>query len=180
MELGYARISTPTQSLDLQLDALKSAGVERVWEEVGSGRKTDRPELTDLLSFARQGDRITVYSLSRFGRRTVDTLQLIEGLAARGVEFRSITEGVDTASPSGRFQITLLAALAALEQEVLSERVRAGLVAAAARGRVGGRPKALDHVQAGDIRQAARAGETVAALARRYGVSRATVYRALA
>ena len=143
MIIGYARVSSTDQNLDLQRDALAKAGVEKVFEEKASGAKDDRPGLAAALSHLREGDTLAVYSLSRLGRNTVALLQMTEDLQRRGIGFRSLTEGLDTGTTMGRFVITIMAGMAQMERELIAERRNAGIAAARARGRNGGRPYRL-------------------------------------
>ena len=147
MLLGYARVSTDQQDHALQLDALAKAGCDRVFTETASGIKTDRIELARLLEVSRAGDTLVVWRLDRLGRSLKHLIDLSEQLQQRGIGLRSLTEAIDTTTPTGRFLFSLLGALACMEREVLVERTRAGLAAAAARGRKGGRPAALDETK---------------------------------
>jgi DNA invertase Pin-like site-specific DNA recombinase len=138
MLLGYARVSTDGQHHALQSDALQAAGCERIVTETASGARADRPELIRLMETARKGDVLVVWRLDRLGRSLKHLIELSEQLQARGIGLRSLTEGIDTSTPGGRFVFSILGALAAMEREVLIERTKAGLAAAAARGRKGG------------------------------------------
>lgn len=140
--IGYARVSTKEQNLDLQLDALKKAGCEEIYFEKISGTK-ERPELDNALTYLRQGDTLVIWKLDRLGRSLRDLVNIVDGLYKRGIEFRSIQDGIDTKTPLGRYQFALFAALAEYEREMIVERTRAGLTAAKERGRVGGRKKGL-------------------------------------
>ena len=181
MIIGYARVSSTDQNLDLQRDALAKAGVEKVFEEKASGAKDDRPGLAAALSHLREGDTLAVYSLSRLGRNTVALLQMTEDLQRRGIGFRSLTEGLDTGTTMGRFVITIMAGMAQMERELIAERRNAGIAAARARGRNGGRPYRLTPKKIEALRSilAAPAAPSVAEAAATLGVSRATAYRAL-
>lgn len=180
MRLGYARKSTFDQQHALQIDALKADGCERIYVETASGLKTDRPELRELLDHARPGDVIVVYSLSRLARSIRHLLELGEDLRARDIGLKSITEAIDTTSVSGRFMFNVLAALGQLEVELLRERTHAGLRAARARGRVGGRPRALDPVKLTVVRTLLSEGTlTVAEIAEHVQVAPSTIYRAV-
>ena len=144
MELGCIRTSKADQSTALQEDALKNAGVDRIWTDQASGATTNRPQLDDLLSHARDGDVIVVWRLDRLGRSVQHLVQLLAELGEQGIQFRSLTEGIDTTTtPAGRLIYNVFASLAAFELDIIKERTKAGLAAARARGRVGGRPKAL-------------------------------------
>lgn len=181
MKIGYARVSTDKQETALQLDALKLAKVDRVYQEKASGAKTDRPELMKLLDNARKGDVVIVWKLDRLARsirQLIDTAALLHG---HGVELHSLTENLNTTTPSGKLTFHLFAALAEFERDVLSQRVNAGLKAARKRGRVGGRPKALAEADLKKARTLLRSGDfTRAQVAADLGVSRHTLWRALA
>ena len=140
--IGYARVSTVDQNMALQLDALREAGVDRVFRDQGvSGSTAARPGLDNCLDHLREGDALTVWKLDRLGRNTQDVLAVVDGLTSRGVGFRSITEGLHTDGPMGKAMLTIMAAFAQLERDTMIERTRAGLAAAAAKGRKGGRPE---------------------------------------
>ena len=180
MLVGYARVSTGGQDHALQLDALRGAGCDRVFIETASGRKTDRAELQEALSYAREGDVIVVYSLSRLARSIRHLLDIGDELQRRGIGLRSLTESIDTTSAAGRFLFTLLGALGQMEVELLRERTKAGLAAAKARGRVGGRPKALDATKLMVAKTLMAEGTlTVDEIAAHFGVAPSTIYRAL-
>ena|SRR5580692_4203323 len=180
MLIGYARVSTADQNLDLQRDALTQAGCERIFEEHASGARDDRPELAEALSHARSGDTLVVYKLDRLGRTIRSLIDFTNGLRERQVEFRSVTDGIDTSTPAGRFYFHIIASLAEMERELTRERVGAGLAAARARGKVGGRKPKLGPKQ---IAQARKMLEdptvSITYVAGRLGVNRVTIYRAL-
>jgi len=141
MLIGYARVSTIEQNLDLQLDALKLAGCEKIYTDKMSGANNDRPNLTRCLEDLRAGDCLVVWKLDRLGRSLRHLISIIEDLGERGVSFKSIQEPfLDTTSPSGEMMFAIFAALAQYERRLIQERVKAGLAAARARGRKGGRP----------------------------------------
>ena len=144
MLLGYARVSTDQQDHALQLDALRAAGCDKVFVETGSGTRTDRPELAKVLEQVRQIDVLVIWRLDRLARTLRHLIDIADGLNRRGVALKSITENIDTTTPSGRFMFNILGALSSMEREIIVERTRAGLIAAAARGRRGSRPTALD------------------------------------
>ncbi|RJO72175.1 recombinase family protein [Nocardia panacis] len=178
--IGYARVSTTDQDPQLQLDALATAGTARVFTDHGvSGTKTERPELDRCLDHLREGDVLAVWKLDRLGRNTVHVLQLIERLTERGIGFRSLTEGLHTDGPMGKAMLTVMAAFAQLERDTMVERTRAGLVAAAANGRKGGRPRKVDDTDAAKARQLKEKGIGAPDIAKMLGCSRATVYRYL-
>ena len=143
MKIGYARVSTDDQNLDLQLDALKAAGCERIFEEHASGKNTARVEHEKCLHTMRNGDTLTVWRLDRLGRSLTDLVRIVTDLENLGVAFESVTEKIDTSSPAGKLIFHLFASLAEFERNIIRERTTAGLKAARARGRVGGRPQKL-------------------------------------
>lgn len=178
--IGYARASTTDQNPQLQLDALADAGATRVFTDQGvSGAKVDRPQLVACLDHLREGDVLTVWKLDRLGRNTQHILQTVDELAARGVGFRSITEGLHTDGPMGKAMLTIMAAFAQLERDTMIERTRAGLAVAAANNRRGGRRPKLDDTQSARARELRNKGMTAAEVGKVLGVSRATVYRYL-
>ena len=143
MLIGYARVSTDEQSLDLQLDALKAAGCKRVFTDKVSTTKADHPGLADAVSHLRHGDVLVIWKLDRLGRTVKGLVDFVADLQERKIQFRSLTDGIDTTTPAGRFFFHVMASLAQMERELLAERTRAGLDAARRRGRVG-RPQAAD------------------------------------
>ncbi|MBA3506476.1 MAG: recombinase family protein, partial [Betaproteobacteria bacterium] len=143
MDIGYARVSTGEQTLDLQLDALHAAGCGTVYRETASGTKADRPVLEDVLSYLRKGDTLVVWRLDRLGRSLKHLIETVERLEAMGVGFQSVTEAIDTTTSGGKLVFHIFAALAEFERTLIRERTRAGLKAARARGRQGGRPMTL-------------------------------------
>lgn len=179
-ELGYARVSTADQDPALQLDALERAGCGRVWVEKASGVRSDRPELEGLLTYARAGDTVVVWRLDRLGRSLRHLLELVDELDRRGIGLRSLTEQLDTTTPGGRLVFQVFGALAEFERAILLERTRAGLAAARARGRVGGRPAKVTPAKLRTARRILDGGGTAGEAAAAIGVSRATLYRAMA
>ncbi len=178
--LGYARVSTTDQDAALQLDALNAAGCYRVFVDTMSGSLERRPELDKLLDQLRPGDTLVVWRLDRLGRSIRHLIDQLHVLADRGVGFRSLQETIDTTSPGGRLVFHVFAALAEFERDLIRERTNAGLQAARARGRRGGRPPQLT---ANQVRTARRMYEqqdmTVAQIGQVLGVSRTTIYRTL-
>lgn len=177
--LGYARVSTADQSPDSQADALTTAGCQRVWTDVASGVHARRPELVQLLSTVAAGDTVVVCRLDRLGRSLPDLLNLIEDLTKRGVGLRSLAEHIDTTSATGRLVLHVFGALAEFERALMHERTMAGLLAARARGRTGGRPRALTAAQLAHAKTMAAAGTPVREIAEILGAGRSTLYRAL-
>jgi DNA invertase Pin-like site-specific DNA recombinase len=144
MLIGYARVSTDDQKLNLQQDALRAAGCEKIFEDYLSGSKSARPGLNSALEMARAGDILVVWRLDRLGRSLKDLIQLTETLKENSIELCSLQESINTTSSSGKLVFHLFGALAEFERNLIRERTQAGLTAARARGRKGGRPKALD------------------------------------
>ncbi len=147
MRIGYARVSTHEQNLDLQRDALARAGCERVVEDVASGRRAQRPGLDQVRDLLRPGDVLVVWRLDRLGRSLRHLIELMAELEGRGVGFQSLQEAIDTTSPGGRLVFHVVGALAEFERNLIRDRTRAGLDAARARGRKGGRRKKLSAQQ---------------------------------
>lgn len=180
MLVGYARVSTQDQKPELQLDALGLAGCEKIFVEKASGAQRDRPELTAAVDYMRRGDTLVVWKLDRLARSMKQLIETVEGLDERGVGFRSLTEAIDTTTPGGKLVFHIFGALAEFERLIIRERTRAGLEAARARGRKGGRPRKLTE---NDLKAArAMLGDpsiTVEEVARQLRVSPATLYRHL-
>jgi len=178
--IGYARVSTDDQSAHLQIDALKAAGCEKVFKETASGSLAHRPQLDKMLDHLRSGDVVVVWRLDRLGRSLKNLIALVEELADRGVGFRSLTENIDTTTTGGKLIFHIFAALADFERELIRERTNAGLAAARARGRVGGRPPTMTADKIKVARQMYKSKDhTVEAIAKTLGVSRKTIYRHL-
>ncbi len=144
MLVGYARVSTVDQNLDLQIDALKKAGCGEIFKEVISGAKAERKALNEALRYLRGGDTLVVWRLDRLGRSLRHLIELINELNGRNIGFKSLIEAIDTTTPTGKFFFHVTGAFAELERNLIQERTQAGLKAARARGRNGGRPKAID------------------------------------
>jgi DNA invertase Pin-like site-specific DNA recombinase len=178
MNIGYARVSTDSQILDLQLDALSVNGCETVYQEHASGKNTARPELENCLKALRAGDTLTVWRLDRLGRSLHDLTKIVNDLETRGVGFASLTEQINTTSPSGKLVFQLFGALAEFEKNLIIERTKAGLASARARGRSGGRPAKLTGKNLA-MAKTLMADKTndVTEIAKRFSVSRATLYR---
>ena len=143
MLIGYARISTQEQTLNLQLDALKKSGCEKIFTDTASGNQAERKGLEDALAFARAGDTIVVWRLDRLGRSLKHLIGTITRLAERQIGLKSLTENIDTTTSGGKLIFHVFGALAEFERDIIKERTRAGLLAARTRGRVGGRPRSL-------------------------------------
>lgn len=176
--IGYARVSTDDQNLDLQRDALRKAGCALIYEEAASGKSADRPELEQCRKALRAGDTLVVWRLDRLGRSLPDLVQIVAELEQRGIAFESLTEKIETSSAAGKLVFHVFAALAEFERNLIRERTHAGLAAARARGRKGGRKPALTSQQVREIKALLRDPSIpVASIADRYGVSRATIYK---
>jgi DNA invertase Pin-like site-specific DNA recombinase len=183
--IGLARVSTDAQDAQLQRDALTLAGCGRIFEEKASTRKatTDRPGLVAALDYMRAGDTLAVWKLDRLGRSVKDVLTIADDLHARGIGVRILTgklSGSYSPAGEGKFFFTMMAAFAELERDIIHERTMAGLVAARAQGRSGGRPTVMDEDKLAATRARRARGESPTEIARALGVSRASVYRHLA
>ena len=150
--VGYARVSTMDKNLDLQIDALQKAGVGKIFDDKASGARADRPGLAQAMDYLRAGDCLVVWKLDRLGRSLQHLVETINALQARGVEFRSLTENIDTTSPGGKLTFHIFAAVAEFARDLTRERTRAGLAAARARGRRGGRKPSLSPSDAEMVR----------------------------
>jgi DNA invertase Pin-like site-specific DNA recombinase len=178
--LGYARVSTVEQNANLQRDALQAAGCYRIFEDTASGKLDERPQLTVLLDQLRPGDTLVVWRLDRLGRSLRHLIETVNGLAERGVAFRSLTESIDTSTPGGRLIFHVFGALAEFERELIRERTVAGLAAARSRGLSGGRPPVMTPGKLAVARQLYESKDhTMDAIAKVVGVSRASLYRYL-
>jgi DNA invertase Pin-like site-specific DNA recombinase len=178
MFVGYARVSTTDQTLDLQQDALTSAGCTKIYTDTASGTQTERKGLTEALTYVRGGDTLIVWKLDRLGRSLKDLITRITELNDRKIGFKSLTEQIDTTTSGGKLIFHIFGALAEFERDIIRERTNAGLEAARARGKRGGRPKALSPEK---IRLARRlyadTSTSVAEICRMLGISRHTLQR---
>lgn len=180
MKYGYARVSTDDQNPALQLAALKKAGCKTVFKDEGiSGATTKRPALLRCLKTLEAGDTLIVWKLDRLGRSLRDLIAMLDDLRARGVRFQSLTEAIDTETPTGRAMWQMIGVLAELERSLIAERTRAGVNAAQARGVKFGRKPKLTSQQIDHARKLIEAGEPVPQVAKLLNVDRATVYRAM-
>lgn len=178
-KIGYARVSTIEQSLSLQISALEAAGCDRIFSDGGiSGASVDRPGLGEAMKTLRPSDMLVVWRLDRLGRSLVHLVALVNELSARNVEFRSLTENIDTSSAGGRLVFHMMAALAEFERSLISERTRAGMEAVRSEGRRLGRPFALsDDQRSAAIAAVVRDGEALASVATRFRVHKRTIRR---
>lgn len=178
MIVGYARVSTKGQNTEAQLPALKRAKCTRIYQETISGRSMDRPELEKCLDSLRKGDTLVVWRLDRLARSLRDLVEIVERLEKSGVEFKSLTDNVDTKGAAGRLIFHVFGALAQFERELISERTKLGLAAARARGRMGGRKPKLNAQQKRQIKILWNSQElSRKAIAEQYGVSVSTIER---
>lgn len=179
--IGYARVSTIEQSMDLQTSALKAAGCDKILSDEGfSGADFSRPGLGKLLRTLRRGDTLTVWRLDRLGRSLFELLKLVRDLNERGIEFRSLSESLDTSTSAGRLLLHVLASMAEFERCLVSERTKAGMAAARARGsRIGRRPAMTDDQRREARLSLANGSATVEALAERHGIHPRTLLRTL-
>ena len=178
--VGYARVSTTDQDTALQLDALAAAGCSKVFQDHASGAQANRAGLRDALAFVRDGDVLVTWKLDRLGRSLPHLIETVAELGRRGVGFRSITEAIDTTTPSGRLVFHLFGALGQFERDLIQERTRAGLAAAVARGRKGGRKPVITADKLARARALTGRGLTVREAATRLKVSKTALYEALA
>jgi len=184
MNIGYARVSTQDQNLDLQMDALNKVGCEVIFKEKISGKSKERPELVKLFDKLRKGDTVVVWKLDRLGRSLKDLIDLVAKMQQLEVSFLSIQDSIDTKTATGRFTFNIFASLAEFEREIISERTKAGLLAARARGRKGGRPsgyskETLAKIKAVKALYEKNNGTSVQEIANSLNISRATCYRYL-
>ena len=177
--VGYCRVSTTHQSLAAQSDALTAAGCERIFSDKLSSAREDRPGLAQLLDCVRPGDTVVVVALDRLGRSLSGVIRTVERLTEAGVLLRSLREGIDYSTPTGRMLAGIFASLAEYERDLMHERAAAAREAARLRGRHTGRPPKLTTDQARQVRALRQSGESISGLVRSFGVSRATIYRAL-
>ncbi|MBX7221975.1 MAG: recombinase family protein [Blastocatellia bacterium] len=178
MRVGYARVSTPDQNLDLQRDALRQAGCDKVFQYLASGAQADRPGLNQAMEFVRPGDVLVVWKLDRLGRSLKHLIEVINRLQAGEVGFHSLQEAIDTTTTGGRLVFHLFGALAEFERELIRERTQAGLKAARARGRKGGRPPTMTPKKKAMAERLLADPETsVSEVCRTLNISRSTLYR---
>lgn len=180
MLVGYARVSTMDQSMRLQKDALLKAGCEEIYTDVASGIKTARPGLHMALSHLRKGDTLVVWRLDRLGRSLGHLIQTIKELNEKGIAFKSLQENIDTITSGGQLIFHIFGALAQFERELIKERTTAGLKAARARGRLGGRPISLDNRQIKKLKAHYKKGDlSITEICKLFNIIKPTLYRYL-
>lgn len=179
---GYVRTSTREQNADLQRKAMHEAGITRILADEGvSGTLASRQQWDSLLSVIGEGDEVVVWKFDRIGRNTMNVLEAVKMITDKGATFRSLTEKIDTSGPMGQAMLTIMAAFAQLERDTIVERTRAGLDAAKAKGKVGGRPSVIDPKKLATIKKLVASGDhSRADIARMVGISPATLYRVIA
>lgn len=177
MMIGYARVSTQDQNLDLQTEALTRAGCEKIYEDKISGVRAERPGLTRALEMLREGDTLVVWKLDRLGRSVKQLVDMVGELHRRGVQFKSLTDAIDTGTPAGRFFFHVMASLAEMERELIIERTRAGLDAAKQLGRKGGRKPKMTSSKIESAKKLLASGIPPRDIAKDLGVSVPTLYR---
>ena len=180
MKVGYCRISTHDQCLAMQQDALKESGCEEIYSDIASGTKSERPGLEQAISFLREGDTLIVWQLDRLGRSIQHLIQTIQSLNNRKIGFQSLRENIDTTTSGGKLIFHIFGALAEFERELIRERTNAGLKAARARGRLGGRPSLLDNKQVLRLVELYDEGKSsVNEICKIFGISRPSFYNYL-
>jgi DNA invertase Pin-like site-specific DNA recombinase len=179
MKIGYARVSTQDQDLALQLAALKKAGCEKIYSDKASGRNAERQGLQAALLHLRAGDTLCVWRLDRLGRSMNDLVTLLEGFKSAGVHFESVTEQLDTSTPMGAFLYYMAAAFSQMQRDQIVENTNAGLLAARAKGKIGGRPRKVTEEKLETARLLIASGQTYPQTARALGVAASTLYTAL-
>ena len=180
MKIGYARVSTSEQNLDMQLDALRKEGCEKIYEEKASGGKTDRPELVRMMEHLRNGDTLVINKLDRLGRSLRHLIDIVSDLQERGIELVSLQDNINTASATGRLTFAIFGAFAEFERDIILERTNAGLAAARSRGNVGGRKKLLNDKQTRMLRMMSTDKSlSVPDICKHFGISKASYYNYL-
>ncbi len=177
MLVGYARVSTQDKNLDLQLTALTKAGCGKIYEDRMSVTRAERPGLKLALEVLRKGDTLVVWKLDRLGRSVKWLVDFVTELAERGIQFKSLTDSIDTGTPSGRFFFHVMASLAQMERELIVERTQAGLIAARGQGRIGGRKRLMTDSKIESAKKLLANGVSAKEVARNLGVSIPTLYR---
>lgn len=180
MLIGYVRVSTQDQHLELQKDALEKTGCEKIFTDIASGAKTERKGLEEALTYLRQGDTLVVWKLDRLGRSLKHLIEVVNDLSERNIGFQSIQEKIDTTTPGGKLIFHIFASLAEFERDIIRERTKAGLEAARVRGRLGGRPKSMDDKKIAMAKTLYNdKSNSIEDICKTLNVSRATLYRYL-
>jgi DNA invertase Pin-like site-specific DNA recombinase len=180
MLIGYARVSTQDQHLELQTDALEKAGCEKIFTDIASGAKTERNGLEEALTYLREGDILVVWKLDRLGRSLKHLIEVIIALSEINIGFQSLQEKIDTTTSGGKLIFHIFASLAEFERDIIIERTNAGLKAARARGRIGGRPKVMDTKKISMAKSLINdSNNSIKDICETLNVSRATLYRYL-
>lgn len=177
MIIGYARVSTKDQNLQLQVDRLETYGCERIFQEKITTKKKERPELEEMLKIIRPGDKVVVYKLDRISRSTKHLIELSERFENEGVQFVSLQDNIDTTTPMGRFFFRVMASISELERDIVSERTRSGLESARKRGRNGGRPPVQGKKIDTALKMYHSKEYSIKEIVNTTGVSQATLYR---
>lgn len=178
MKVGYARVSTAEQNLDMQIEALKKAGCEKIFTDRVSGAKSARLGLDQAIDFVRDGDILVVWKLDRLGRSLTHLIDTVNQLENKGIGFQSLTEAIDTTTAGGKLVFHIFGALAEFERELIRERTKTGLMSAKAKGRVGGRPNKLTPQQVKMVKDMMASGNyKVNDICEQFGISRSTLYR---
>lgn len=177
MLIGYARVSTQEQNLDLQMEALAKAGCKKIFEDKISGSRSDRPGLAKALEMLREDDTLVVWKLDRLGRTVKQLVDLVGELHKEGIQFKSLTDSIDTGTPSGRFFFHVMASLAEMERELTVERTQAGLAVARQLGRTGGRKRLMTDSKIQSAKKLLTGGVPPRDVAKNLGVSVPTLYR---
>jgi DNA invertase Pin-like site-specific DNA recombinase len=179
MLIGYARVSTQEQTLNLQKDALQQSGCAKIFTDTASGAKAERRGLEEALNYVRKGDTLVVWRLDRLGRSLPHLITTMTDLEERGIGFKSLTENIDTTTSGGKLIFHIFGALAEFERNLIRERTQAGLTAARARGKKGGRPKAITVQKRSIAQELYDTGHPIMDICRTLKISRATLYRSI-
>jgi DNA invertase Pin-like site-specific DNA recombinase len=178
MKIGYARVSTEEQNLDRQLDSLKEAGCEKIFQEKITGTKKERPELDKLMEQLRSGDLIIISDLTRLSRSVKDLFSLVDQIEKKGANIKSLKESwMDTSTPQGKLMFTIFAGISQFERDLISQRTLEGLAAARARGRKGGRPKKDEKAITLALKMYQEKTYSISEITKATGVSKTTIYR---
>ena len=177
MKIGYARISTDGQTLDAQIGALEAAGCDRIYKEVASGARSDRKVLAEVLDYLRPSDVLVAYKLDRVARSLPHLIEIMDRLSKSDIGFQSLTEEINTTTPGGRLVFHVMAAISEFERDLIKERTAAGLQAARAKGRIGGRPRKMTADKVEAAKELLASGKAVRDVADMLGISVPTLYR---